>query len=65
MEDTLIREIDSQPWIVDYDRKLQYYGYRNELEFHYVLVKYLIALPKLINELATEIFHTKTFEISA
>ena len=29
MEDELVNEIDNQKWVVDYDRRLQYYGYRN------------------------------------
>jgi alkylated DNA repair protein alkB family protein 8 len=28
MEEELINEIDSQTWVVDYNRRLQYYGYR-------------------------------------
>ena len=38
LEEKLLEEIDNQPWVVDYDRRLQYYGYRNELEAPYDLV---------------------------
>lgn len=55
-EENLIKEIDSQQWIVDYDRKLQYYGYRNELESPFGLIEYPIPIPTLIRELANEIF---------
>ncbi|WP_018617312.1 hypothetical protein [Segetibacter koreensis] len=32
LENELMNETDNQKWVVDYDRRLQYYGYRNELE---------------------------------
>jgi hypothetical protein len=55
MEDELINEIDSQTWVVDYNRRLQYYGYRNELEAPYNLTGFsssyastdLQTIPKL------------------
>ncbi len=31
-EKQLLEEIEQQQWTVDYTRRLQYYGYRNELE---------------------------------
>ena len=40
MEDELVNEIDGQKWVVDYDGRLQYYGYRNELEKPYDLVEF-------------------------
>ena len=55
MEDQLMREIDSQTWIVDYDRRLQYYGYRNELEKPYDLIPFPIPFPPLIKKLSEEI----------
>ncbi len=39
-EEKLLNEIDNQIWIVDYNRRLQYSGYRNELETPYDLVKF-------------------------
>src|SRR5690554_7641906 len=59
MEDALIDEIGAQVWVVDYDRKLQYYGYRNELESPYDLVKFPVPLPPLINSLADKIVEGK------
>jgi alkylated DNA repair dioxygenase AlkB len=55
MEEKLINEIDAQPWVVDYDRRLQYYGYRNELESPYDLVAFPVPFPPLIKKLSTEI----------
>ena len=59
MEEKLINEIDSQIWIVDYDRRLQYYGYRNELEKPFDLVKFPIRMPPLINHLSQKIVENK------
>lgn len=55
MENELLNEIDSQKWVVDYDRRLQYYGYRNELEKPYDLVEFPIPMPPLIKQLSQEI----------
>lgn len=55
LEEELIAEIDAQPWVVDYDRRLQYYGYRNELEKPYDLVKFPVPIPRKIYRLAEEI----------
>ena len=55
MEDELVREIDAQKWVVDYDRRLQYYGYRNELEKPYDLVEFPVPMPPLIKQLSEEI----------
>lgn len=54
-EEKLIAEIDEQTWVVDYKRRLQYYGYRNELESPYDLVKFPVPIPPLISELSKEI----------
>ncbi|HEY0046353.1 MAG TPA: alpha-ketoglutarate-dependent dioxygenase AlkB, partial [Flavobacterium sp.] len=59
MEDNLIREIDNQVWVVDYDRRLQYYGYRNELESPYDLVEFPVTIPPLINNLAEKLVESK------
>lgn len=55
MEAELINEIDSQTWVVDYDRRLQYYGYRNELETPYSLIAFPVAMPPLIRTLSENI----------
>jgi alkylated DNA repair dioxygenase AlkB len=54
-EAQLLNEIDSQTWIVDYLRRLQYYGYRNELDKPYDLIEFPIAMPPLIEQLSHEI----------
>jgi alkylated DNA repair dioxygenase AlkB len=55
LEEELIKEIDAQPWVVDYDRRLQYYGYRNELEVPYDLVAFPVPIPPGIYRLSEEI----------
>jgi alkylated DNA repair dioxygenase AlkB len=59
MEDDLIKEIDSQAWVIDYDRRLQYYGYRNELESPYDLIPFPVAMPPLIYELSENLAEQK------
>ena len=54
-EQQLLNEIDSQTWIVDYLRRLQYYGYRNELDKPYDLIRFPVAMPPLIEQLSKEI----------
>lgn len=63
MEDELIKEIDSQVWVVDYNRRLQYYGYRNELEAPYDLVKFPVPMPPLIYKLAQQLVEQKIVSI--
>ena len=58
-EAQLLNEIDSQTWIVDYLRRLQYYGYRNELDKPYDLIKFPVAMPPLIEQLSHEIVAQK------
>lgn len=50
-----MNELDNQIWVVDYDRRLQYFGYRNELEAPYSLVNFPVAMPPLIYELSQKI----------
>ena len=52
MEQELMAEIDSQTWVVDYNRRLQYYGYRNELQAPYSLIQIPIPMPPLVYELS-------------
>ncbi len=54
-ETQLLEEIDHQIWIVDYQRRLQYYGYRNELEKPYDLIPFPIEMPPLIHGLSLEL----------
>lgn len=55
MEDELIKEIDRQTWVVDYNRRLQYYGYRNELEAPYHLTLFPVPMPPLIQRLSEQL----------
>lgn len=55
MEAALMQEIDSQTWVVDYDRRLQYYGYRNELEKPYSLIAIPVPMPPLVQQLSEQI----------
>jgi alkylated DNA repair dioxygenase AlkB len=59
MEEDLMAEIDSQIWVVDYDRRLQYYGYRNELEAPYALIPFPVSMPPLIHKLSQKIVEQK------
>ena len=61
-EEELITEIDAQPWVVDYDRRLQYYGYRNELEKPYDLVKFPVSIPPKMYTLSEEIVAQKIID---
>ncbi|MDB5020553.1 MAG: Alpha-ketoglutarate-dependent dioxygenase AlkB [Pedobacter sp.] len=58
-EKQLLTEIDNQTWIVDYLRRLQYYGYRNELDKPYDLIPFPIPMPPLIYQLSQEIVEQK------
>jgi alkylated DNA repair dioxygenase AlkB len=58
-EKQLIQEIDSQIWVVDYLRRLQYYGYRNELESPYDLIEFPVPMPPTIHQLSQEIVTQK------
>jgi alkylated DNA repair dioxygenase AlkB len=62
-ETQLLHEIDSQIWIVDYLRRLQYYGYRNELEKPYNLIPFPIAMPPHIYQLSQEIVEKKIIDL--
>lgn len=58
-EQQLLAEIDSQTWIVDYLRRLQYYGYRNELDKPYDLIPFPIEMPPLMRQLSEELVEQK------
>lgn len=58
-EKKLLSEIDGQVWMVDYLRRLQYYGFRNELEKPYDLISIPIPIPPLIYQLSQEITDEK------
>ena len=54
-EKQLLEEIEQQQWTVDYTRRLQYYGYRNELEKPYDLITFPVPIPPQIYQLSKEI----------
>lgn len=58
-EQQLLDEIDSQTWIVDYLRRLQYYGYRNELDPPYDLIPFPVSMPPLMHQLSQEMVEKK------
>ena len=58
-ETQLLNEIDSQTWIVDYLRRLQYYGYRNEREKPYDLIPFPIPMPAHMEQLSKELVERK------
>ncbi|MBL4675368.1 MAG: alpha-ketoglutarate-dependent dioxygenase AlkB [Mucilaginibacter sp.] len=62
-EGQLLKEIDSQTWIVDYLRRLQYYGFRNELEKPYALIPFPVAMPPLIRQLSLELVEQKIINL--
>lgn len=62
-EGELLRELDDQVWTVDYSRRLQYYGFRNELEKPYDLVAFPVPIPAGILQLAEEITDAKILNV--
>jgi alkylated DNA repair dioxygenase AlkB len=62
-EEAMIKEIDSQTWVVDYDRRLQYYGYRNELEKPYGLIPFPVAMPPLIQQFSEELVQKEIIKL--
>ena len=54
-EDELLKEIERQTWMVDYSRRLQYYGFRNELEEPFQLIKIPLKIPERIFELSQKL----------
>lgn len=55
LERELLTEIDDQVWAIDYHRRLQYYGFRNELEAPYNLIPFPITIPPVIYRLSEEV----------
>lgn len=62
-ETQLLNEIDSQVWIVDYLRRLQYYGYRNELEKPYDLIPFPVLMPPHMEQLSKELVERKIISL--
>ncbi|WP_053058294.1 alpha-ketoglutarate-dependent dioxygenase AlkB [Pedobacter sp. BMA] len=62
LEKQLLSEIDNQIWAVDYSRRLQYYGYRNELESPYDLIPFPVPIPPKIYQLSEKLVSTGTLQ---
>ena len=58
-ETRLWNELDKLPWVVDFTRKLQYYGYRNELTKPYHLVPIPEDIPQCLHLLMERIVEDK------
>lgn len=59
----LLQEIDKQIWVVDYSRRLQYYGYRNELEEPYQLISISLSIPQQIHRLSEELVNKELLDL--
>ena len=58
-EANLINLINKQKWVVDYQRRLQYYNYRNELVEPYDLIPIPNPIPSFLNELIDQMINDK------
>jgi len=54
-EGRLFKQLDKLPWVVDFSRKLQYYGYRNEREKPYHLVPIQQEIPECLDSLMDQV----------
>jgi len=54
-EDYLFKKLDKLPWVVDFSRKLQYYGYRNEREKPYDLVPIPQQIPDCLSSIIDQV----------
>lgn len=58
-ETNLWNDLDKLPWVVDFSRKLQYYGYRNERTKPYHLVPIKEEIPDCMDFLTNKIMEDK------
>ena len=61
-ERNLIKNIDKRQWVIDYKRRLQYYGYRNELVKPYDLVAIPNKIPYFIKKLIDRLINEKIID---
>ncbi|BCS83609.1 2OG-Fe(II) oxygenase superfamily protein [Cotonvirus japonicus] len=61
-ENELIKKINEQNWVIDYQRKLQYYNYRNELFDPYDLIPIPSKIPDFLNELIEQMINDKIID---
>lgn len=58
----LIKKINKKKWVVDYQRRLQYYNYRNELTKPYDLIPIPQKIPKFLEELIDKLENDKIID---
>jgi len=58
-EQNLITQINNQKWVVDYQRRLQYYNYRNELIKPYALIPIPNPIPDFLNKIIDKMINDK------
>ena len=61
-EALLFNNINQQKWVVDYQRRLQYYNYRNEHVYPYNLIPIPDKIPDFLNELIDRIVNDHIVE---
>lgn len=54
-EKYLLKKIDDQKWIIDYQRRLQYYNYRNELFEPYDLIPIPNQIPDFLEKIIDQL----------
>nr|URM61882.1 Fe2OG oxygenase [Mimivirus sp.] len=61
-ERKLLNQINKSEWVVDYQRRLQYYNYRNELFEPYDLIPIPNKIPKYLNRLIDQMISDKIID---
>ncbi len=58
-ESELIKKLNNQKWVIDYQRRLQYYNYRNELVKPYSLIPIPALIPEFLNILIDKMINDR------
>ncbi len=61
-EKKLLKKINESEWVVDYQRRLQYYNYRNELFEPYDLIPIPNKIPKYLDQLINQMILDKIID---
>lgn len=61
-EKKLLNQINKSEWVVDYQRRLQYYNYRNELFEPYDLIPIPNKIPKYLDRLIDQMVSDKIID---
>lgn len=61
-EKKLLKKINESEWVVDYQRRLQYYNYRNELFEPYDLIPIPNKIPKYLDQLINQMMSDKIID---